>query len=247
MDHSPAVHLLARKGSPLIAQLSLSLRGFVKVRWSERVPAVDRLGAGDIFLVDLAELPPHLTPDDVAPVLEHGALWLVPGGEAVHPYWLELASRAGTRVVPCDAEARAQGVPHLVDALQDTLGRQSGRQIARLVLEQEPVFQPVAPLVELVCQHPWRIRRPRDLAQHTGIRLGALKRQLAELGFHRVEHFIVCVRMVAFEQLMAREDLPIPMARWRVGIGDTTNARRQLRRAKKSSKDAFLKLRSLVA
>jgi len=120
-------------------------------------------------------------------------------------------------------------------------------QLARLVLEQEPVFQPVAPLVELVCQHPWRIRRPRDLAQHTGIRLGSLKRQLAELGFHRVEHFIVCVRMVALEQLMTREPVEIAEARWRVGIGDTTNARRQLRRAKKSSKDAFLKLRSLVA
>ncbi|PYO69879.1 MAG: hypothetical protein DMD71_03570, partial [Gemmatimonadetes bacterium] len=176
-----------------------------------------------------------------------GGLWLVPGGEAVHPYWLELASRSGTRVVACDAEARSRGVPHLVDALQDALGRQSGRQLSRLVLDQEPVFRPVEPLVELICQHPWRIRRPRDLALHTGMGIGPLKRQLAELGFHRVEHFIVCVRMVAFEQLMAHERLPIAMARWRVGIGDTTNARRQLRRAKKSSKDAFLKLRSLVA
>ncbi|PYO35312.1 MAG: hypothetical protein DMD37_01215 [Gemmatimonadetes bacterium] len=247
MDRGPAVHLFARKGSPLIAQLSLSLRGFVQVRWSERVPAVDRLETGDVFVVDLAELPPHLKPDDVAPVLDHGGLWLVPGGEAVHPSWLELASRSGTRVVPCDAEARSRGVPHLVDALQDALGRQSGRQLSRLVLDQEPVFRPVEPLVELICQHPWRIRRPRDLALHTGMGIGPLKRQLAELGFHRVEHFIVCVRMVAFEQLMAHERLPIAMARWRVGIGDTTNARRQLRRAKKSSKDAFLKLRSLVA
>jgi len=247
MERGPAVHLFARKGSPLIAQLSQSLRGFVQVRWSERVPAVDRLETGDIFVVDLAELPPRLTPDDVASVLEHGALWLVPGGEPVQPYWLELASRSGTRVVPCDAEARARGVPHLVDALQDTLGRQSGRQLSRLVMDQEPVFRPVEPLVELICQHPWRIRRPRDLALHTGMRIGPLKRQLAELGFHRVEHFIVCVRMVAFEQLMAHERLPIAMARWRVGIGDTTNARRQLRRAKKSSRDAFLKLRSLVA
>ena len=53
--------------------------------------------------------------------------------------------------------------------------------------------------------------------------------------------------MVALEQLMTREPVEIAEARWRVGIGDTTNARRQLRRAKKSSKDAFLKLRSLVA
>src|SRR5438445_732737 len=129
MDRGPAVHLFARKGSPLIAQLSLSLRGFVQVRWSERVPAVDRLETGDIFVVDLAELPPHLKPDDVAPLLDHGGLGPVPGGAPV----------------------------------------------------------------------------------------------------------------------MAHEGLPMAMARWRVGIGDTTNARRELRRAKKSSKDAFLKLRSLVA
>jgi len=247
MERSPVVQVLARKGSPLIAQLSLSLRGFVQLRWTERVPAAERIHTGDIFVVDLAELPAGLTPDDVAPVLEHGQLWLVPGGEAVHPSWLELASRSGARVVPCDAEARAGGVPHLIDALQDTLGRQSGRQLARLVLEQEPVFRPVDAFVELICQHPWRIRRPRDLALHTGMRIGRLKQRLGEMGFHRVEHFIVCVRMVAFEQLMAHEHLPIAMARWRVGIGDTTNARRQLRRAKKSSKDAFLKLRSLVA
>src|SRR5438046_7415981 len=126
MDHGPAVHLLARKGSPLVVQLSLALRGFVKVRWSERVPAVDRLGAGDIFLVDLAELPPHLTPDDVAPVLEHGPLWLVPGGEAVHPFWLELASRAGARGVPCDAGARGRGVPQVGGARPDGVVRPSG-------------------------------------------------------------------------------------------------------------------------
>src|SRR2546425_9974791 len=106
MYHGPAVHLLARKGSPLIAQLSVSLRGFVTVRWSERVPAVDRLGAGDIFLVDLAELPPHMTPDDVAPVLEHGALWLGPGGEAGHPFWLGLAAPGGAEGVQCGPRGR---------------------------------------------------------------------------------------------------------------------------------------------
>jgi hypothetical protein len=247
MERGPAVHLLARKGSPLVARLARSLQGFVQVRWSERVPSGDRVQAGDIFILDLVEPPSKITPEEVAAVLEHGALWLVPGSEAVYPIWLELASRPGTRVVPCDAEARAGGVPHLVDALQETLGRQSGHQLARLVCEQEPVFRPVEPFVELICQHPWRIRRPRDLAQRTGLRIERLKERLAQLGFHRVEHFIVCVRMVALEQLMVRERLPIANARWRVGIGDTTNARRQLRRAKRSSKDAFLKLRSLVA
>src|SRR3989442_13785480 len=107
MYHGPAVHLLARKGSPLIAQLSVSLRGFVTVRWSERVPAVDRLGAGDIFLVDLAELPPHMTPDDVAPGLGPGALWLVPGGGAGHPFWLGLSSPAGRKACAWPPEGPA--------------------------------------------------------------------------------------------------------------------------------------------
>src|SRR2546428_8273343 len=128
MDRGPAVHLFARKGSPLIAQLSLSLRGFVQVRWSERVPAVDRLETGDIFVVDLAELPPHLKPDDVAPLLDHGGLWLVPGGEAVHPYWLGLAAGSGARGVPWGAEARTRGGPAPLDALPARRGRQAGRQ-----------------------------------------------------------------------------------------------------------------------
>src|SRR2546428_7076113 len=93
MERSPVVQVLARKGSPLIGQLSLSLRGFVQLRWTERVPAAERIHTGDIFVVDLAELPAGLTPDDGAPVLEHGQPWLVPGGQAGEPPRPQVAPR----------------------------------------------------------------------------------------------------------------------------------------------------------
>ena len=98
-----------------------------------------------------------------------------------------------------------------------------------------------------------RAHRPCPVCRNEELRLLAyvfadgLKRTLAHLGFHLVEHFIVCVRMVAFEQLMARQRLPLVVARRLVGIGDPTNARRQLKRARKRSGEAFLKLKSLVA
>src|SRR5256885_13496014 len=132
MERSPVVQVLARKGSPLIAQLSLALRGFVQLRWTERVPAAERIHTGDIFVVDLAELSPGLTPDDMAPVLEHGQLWLVPGGAAGHPSWLGLASRSGARGGPCHAEALARGVPPLLDAVHGAPRPATARRLGHL-------------------------------------------------------------------------------------------------------------------
>jgi len=119
--------------------------------------------------------------------------------------------------------------------------------IAGLVLEREPALVPLGGLVRLVCERPWQIRRPRDLAAACGHSVRTVRRQVAQVGFLRVEHFLTCVRHVALEQLAAHLHLPLPAARRIVGIADRANARRQLRRARRSTPARGVRLTSMVA
>jgi len=247
MPKAAAIHVVAQDRAGLFEALSRDLAGFVHLKHWDGVPAATAVEATDCIVVDLTSLPAQFAADGFAPLLERATLWLVTDEAPVHSAWVDLAARTSARVVSCRAAERAAGYAPVTEAILEEFTRQTGRRLARLVLEHEPVFRPVEPLVELVCQHPWRVRRPKDLATLTGQRIDGLKRSLAQLGFHRVEHFIVCVRMVAFEQLIARQRLPLAVARRVVGIGDPTNARRQLKRARKRSGEAFLKLKSLVA
>jgi len=247
MSKAAAIHVVAGDRAGLFPALARDLAGFAQLRHWDGVPSATAVAATDCIIVDLTSLPAEFATDEFAPLLERATLWLVTGEAPVHPAWVDLAARTSARVVSCGAVERAAGYGTVTEALLEEFARQTGRRLAHLVLEHEPVFQPVEPLVELICQHPWRVRRPKDLARLTGQKIDGLKRTLAHLGFHRVEHFIVCVRMVAFEQLLARQRLPIAVARRLVGIGDPTNARRQLKRARKHSGEAFLKLKSLVA
>jgi len=65
--------------------------------------------------------------------------------------------------------------------------------------------------------------------------LGALRHQCAQLGFTRVEHFIICVRLLAYSELVATERFPIRTARALAGFGDPSNMRRHARRAARHS------------
>jgi hypothetical protein len=247
MSKEAVIHVVSRERNGLYRVLAQDLAGLMHLRLWDSAPAPDRVEATDLILVDLVDPPEPLSAEAFLPLLDHATLWLVTGEADVAPAWVDLAARTTTRVVPCSTEERAAGFLPVVSMLQNEFARQTGRRLARLVLEHEPVFRGVEALVELVCQHPWRVRRPKDLAMLTGQRIDQLKESIARIGFHRVEHFIVTVRMVGFEQLMARQRLPLPVARRLVGIGDPSNTRRQLRRARNKSGEAFLKLKSLVA
>jgi AraC-like DNA-binding protein len=109
------------------------------------------------------------------------------------------------------------------------------------LLELEPVLRPVEPYVRLVCGHPWLVRRPRDLADLAHCSLRTLKVDCLALGFRRVEHFILYVRAIAYEQLIAR-GLPARDARRLSGFTDPSNMRRHVRRALRHS-PAALKVR----
>jgi hypothetical protein len=121
-----------------------------------------------------------------------------------------------------------------------------GEDVARRVLDEEPSLQPVASLVMTICKDPWAIRRPRDLADATGITVRSLRESCVGVGFQRIEHLIISVRMVALEVLIRDRRLPLPVAKGHVGISNVTNARRQIQRARHGSVRAFRKLRLLM-
>ena len=111
------------------------------------------------------------------------------------------------------------------------LGGPSGSELAKLVLAGGAVFRALEPLVEAVCSQPWRIRHPRDLAAAVEVPLTWLRRICCDAGFNRVEHFIVCVRVVAYEQLVVTGRMARSAARRRVGFDDPSNMRRHFSRA----------------
>ncbi|HEY3221441.1 MAG TPA: hypothetical protein VGJ80_11965 [Gemmatimonadales bacterium] len=107
----------------------------------------------------------------------------------------------------------------------------SASRVADLVLSAEPALRSVQCLVEAVCLDPWSIRRPRDLAVRTRMSLAALRRQCTQAGFTRIEHFILCVRLLAYHELVATEHLPVRTARGLAGFDDPSNMRRHAHRA----------------
>jgi hypothetical protein len=140
---------------------------------------------------------------------------------------------------------------HLSPSLQilspEAFRAPAGSAIASLVLQREPALASLDTLVRLVCERPWQIRRPRDLAAACGHSVRTVRRRVAKVGFLRVEHFLTCVRHVALEQLSTCLHLTLPQARRLVGIADRANARRQLRRARRSTPAEGLRLDSRVA
>ena len=95
----------------------------------------------------------------------------------------------------------------------------------------EPALRSLRSLVEAVCTDPWSIRRPHHLAIRCRMSLAAVKRQCVSAGFARVEHCILCIRLLAYEQLVVVEHMPARRARLLAGFDDPSNMRRHVRRA----------------
>jgi hypothetical protein len=127
----------------------------------------------------------------------------------------------------------------LVAAIEAETSGPTGAEIAAHVLERETRFAPVLEVVKAICERPWETRRPAELARIAGMRLPALKQAVGDLGFRRVEHFIVAVRLIAFEEVVGRLRVPPQRARRMVGLIDRANVSRQLQRARAGSPGAF--------
>jgi len=218
--HSATVHLLGPVDSAC-ATMCRALPSKVDARHWAAPPPAQEVRPGDVVVVDLTNPHAAIEPRRLQPLIGCTTLCLVPGSAPINPQWLDFASQPGVHVLTTSWR----------DGLLRMIHGPGGDRIAQLVLDAEPALDPLKPLVEALCQDPWSIRRPRDLAARCRMTLGALRRQCGRLGFTRVEHFIICVRLLAYSELVATERLPIRTARMLAGFGDPSNMRRHAHRA----------------
>ena len=198
-----------------------ALTSKVNARHWAAAPPAQAVRPWDVIVVDLTNPHAAVEPRRVRPLLGCATLCLLPGNAPIHPHWLDFASQPGVQVLSTSWR----------DELLRLIQGPGGDRIADLVLDAEPGLDPLKPLVEAVCRDPWSIRRPRDLALRSRMRLDAVRRQCAELGFKRIEHFIICVRLLAYSELVAKEHLSIRNARALAGFSDPSNMRRHAQRA----------------
>lgn len=218
--HSATVHLLGSDVSAY-ATLCRALKAKVDARHWTAAPSAQEVWPGDVVVVDLTNPHTAVEPRRVQSLVGCATLCLLPGNAPINPLWLDFASQPGVQVLTASWR----------DQLLRLLQGPGGDRIAELVLDAEPALGPLKPLVTAVCRDPWSIRRPRDLAVRARMSLAAVRRQCSRLGFPRIEHFILCVRLLACHELVAMEHLPLRTARGLSGIDDPSNMRRHARRA----------------
>jgi hypothetical protein len=187
--------------------------------------------AGDIVIIDLTDPHQSLEPLRVHHLLGRATLCLLPGEAPINPQWLDLAAQPDVHVLAPTSRKTGDTVTEVFRLLKGP----SGSKVAELVLRAEPALRPVQDLVEAVCLDPWSVRRPRDLAVRCRKTLATIRRQCTDLGFTRIEHLIICVRLLAQTELVATERLPLSTARTLAGISDPSNMRRHAQRAAQRS------------
>lgn len=236
--HPTVIHLVAASKIPLVSLLTQTLR-LSTVRWWTSVPAVSALQPGHCLVIDLLDGGRLVQASAVARLLSRAQVFLVTGTTSVAPEWLELARQEAIRIVRCPGCSASERFVKLVAAIEAETCGPTGAEVAAQVLKREARFAPVADVVKIICERPWEIRRPTELVGLATTVLPALKRSIGELGFRRIEHFIVAVRLIAFEELVGRRHVPPSTARRLVGLIDPANVSRQLRRARVGSPAAF--------
>jgi hypothetical protein len=247
MSVKALVHVIGGGRSGLAVALKRALEPEARVRAWESFPRLSEIGATDIVVADLPDFPSRTNPDQLRNLIDCADLWLVVEDSVGYSEFLKMLAGTTVHVLSCTLADRNEGFSRIARALNEKLRGPPVHDIAELVLSKEPVLHVVGDLVRTICARPRDIRHPRDLARACGLRLTALKRCIVPIGFTRVEHFIVAVRTVAYEQLVAQRKLPIQIARRLSGITDPSNHRRELGRALKNSPTAASRLASFAA
>jgi hypothetical protein len=246
MNDFPSLHVFAGRRSGLCSALCGAVAKFARLRFWSAVPASHEVHTGDLIVVDLSD-PPTCTDPRVFEVFvtNRATLCLALGDALIAPSWVAIACLPQVRVFQC-----GHGQPGYDAVITEVLERVCGptsERITRLVLQAEPTLYPVESFVQAVCREPWRIRRPRDLAKWCAISLAELRNLCVKVGFVRVEHFMICVRLVAYEQLVAIGRVPITTARLLAGFTDPSNMKRHSKRAARRSLPVAHALESLHA
>jgi len=238
------VHLVCDPHSDLVAAVRAVLVGHARLRRWDRVPPPDECAAGDILVIDLEDAGARPPTANGAASLQRARVVLVLGERALDPWWAEAMRDPAVSAVRLSSGERTRGFRPVVTLVLNELRGPSPEVVTELILDREPDLHSLAACVRAVCEDPWGIRRPLDLATRTQLSLRFIRHRCRVLGFSRVEHFILCVRMVGFEQLVARARVTLMTARRMVGLtNDFSNLRRQLDRALSASPAAARYLR----
>lgn len=239
------VAVISRHGAGLPLALRYALGAHVDLRHFEVVPTTSQLGGCSVVVAEMAAADDDALLTGLRGLAGRADLWLVVAEARIGVGWLLLAREPRVQVVMC-AAGGGDDLALLASALLARFGAFTGGEIAEMVLSREPSLRAGEGLVRAVCGSPWEVRRPQDLARHARAPLGDVRRICRQLGFDRVEHFIVAVREVACAEL-ARRGVGAKRARNQLGLSDSSNRRRQLARARRQSSGAFQGLTSLLA
>lgn len=227
----PRVHVVCDMRSDLGHVLRVGLFNAAHVVIWTTPPQASRLAERDLLVLDLLDLPEAYVLE--ASVVAHRVdTILVYGDDPVDPRWVELLSQGVVTAVRVPSRDHRHWFDSVIGVVMGRILGPSAAFITSMVIDREPGLEALEDYVRAVCMEPWMIRRPRDLARQCGATVGAVRLRCVALGFNRIEHFILCVRMVAYEQLVAKGQIAHAAARRVVGLGDDrSNLRRHLNRA----------------
>lgn len=245
MSSTPTVHVVASARTSLLAGLEERLARHARVQHHTELPGAKAVHSTDILVIDLDNASDSPDAPNLLPLLTRLDVWLAEGERPVSPGWQDAVRWPGVKLTHCDAAERASGFDTLGAALLRRIVGPSGSEIAALVLASEPgLTGDIAAMVRVVCERSWELRHPKQLAAALGMRLSTVKSTLGQIGFDRVEHFMIYVRWVAFEQIQAVHRLRPALASRLAGITDLSNLRRQLNRARRGSAKALRRLKA---
>src|SRR6266545_952210 len=246
MTKQVSLHVIAHDCTALAALLQERLGSNVRVRRYVAVPPHHAISSGAVMVVYLDSPHTNVDPRRLLPFLDGHDIWLAYGNGKISAEWLDAVRWPNVRFVHCDAMDCEVGVRPLADALVKRVSGPGADEILALVLAKEPSLGGLESLVRALCENPWRVRHPVQLAAAAGNSLLHVRRTLRQRGFHRVEHFITYVRWVIYEQLVVIRRLHSAVAEHLAGITDRSNWHRQLLRARGGSPRGLRGLKSVV-
>lgn len=230
------VHLISADPVSLEHALNGVLPVYARLRtWRQEMPPKWCLHRGDIVMLDMDSLTNDVSPQSVTASLASSHVVFVLNGRPLGLSWLPFVSRGLVQVAICQGSEQAAGYLPVVASLAALLRAPSHAEIATAVLEQERSLCELGDLVQVICESAWDVRRPSHLAAMTGLKAPGLLAICSSSGFVRVEHLLVAVRCAGVERLAVKYGYDLRLARSVLGIKDTANWRRQLRRARARS------------
>ena len=240
----PSLHLISRAGSALERALVAGLTSDFQTRHWRVFPHASALPTEDPMVIDLMDPVTELIGsalegrlNAISVVLSNRWSSLVVGDAPIDPRWLQLAMDRNVEVFVCSPSKGVRCFNPIIGSIRGKYRCPDAQALVDLVVKAEPSLVVLARFVEGVVGHPWEVRYPKDLARVAGVGLAHLRMTCLRNGYRRIEHFITTVRSVAARVLVTNQAVPNHFAQYRVGIGDSSNFRRQLSRARPAGAD----------